>query len=396
MASQVFFTDLRTSVRQNLMAKLVELMDSAGIADIVLPRSLVALKLHFGERGNTAFIRPLFIRQIADRVKNLGASPFLTDTNTLYAGSRGNSVSHLNTATENGFAYSVVNAPVIIADGMRGASFSTVDIDQENIKTAYLGKEIVESDVLISIAHFKGHELSGFGGTIKNLGMGCASRKGKLEQHSGLSPKVKRKKCVGCGDCIHHCAQNAISLMEKKATINPQKCVGCGECILICPNGLIDINWGVDMETFQKKMAEYSLAVLRDKQGKALFLNFLTNISPACDCYGHNDAPIVHDIGILASKDPVAIDQASVDMVNRMPATHGSCIKNSKAPGEDKFRDIYPKIDWHVQLEHAENIGLGTREYELVTDSLPRLNRWSATPRIFFTLKKTLSEKTSS
>ena len=155
--------------------------------------------------------------------------------------------------------------------------------------------------------------------------------------------------------------------MEKKATIDPQKCVGCGECILICPNGLIDINWGDDMETFQKKMAEYSLAVLRGKQEKVLFLNFLTNISPACDCYGHNDASIVHDIGILASKDPVAIDQASVDLVNRMPATQDSCIKSSKAPGEDKFRDIYPKIDWNIQLEHAERIGLGSREYELVT-----------------------------
>jgi uncharacterized Fe-S center protein len=349
------------------MGKLSALMDSAGIADMITPRGLVALKLHFGEKGNAAFIRPLFIRQIADRVKELKASPFLTDTNTLYAGSRGNSVSHLNTAVENGFAYSVVNAPVIIADGMRGASLSAVDIDQENIKTAYLGKEIVESDVLISIAHFKGHELSGFGGTIKNVGMGCAARKGKLEQHSGLSPKVKRKKCIGCGDCIEHCAHNAIYLKEKKAIIDTQKCVGCGECILICPNGLIDINWGVDMATFQKKMAEYAYAVLKDKQNKALFLNFLTNISPACDCYGHNDASIVHDIGIVASRDPVAIDQASVDLVNRMPANHESCIKNSKAPGEDKFRDVYPNIDWNVQLEHAENIGLGSRTYELVT-----------------------------
>ena len=251
MTSTVYFTDLRTSVRQNLMGKLSALMDSAGIADVITPRNLLALKLHFGEKGNAAFIRPLFIRQIADRVKELEASPFLTDTNTLYAGSRGNSVSHLNTAVENGFAYSVVNAPVIIADGMRGASLSAIDIDQENIKTAYLGKEIVESDVLISIAHFKGHELSGFGGTIKNVGMGCAARKGKLEQHSGLSPKVKRKKCIGCGDCIEHCAHNAIYLKEKKAIIDTKKCVGCGECILICPNGLIDINWGVDMATFQ-------------------------------------------------------------------------------------------------------------------------------------------------
>ncbi len=366
-SSKVYLTDLRASWRQNIPSKLVMLMNSAGLEDIITPRSLVALKLHFGEEGNTAFIRPLFLRQIADRVKELGASPFLTDTNTLYAGARGNSVSHLNLAVRHGFAYSVVNAPVIIADGMRGASFSPVEIDQETIKTAFLGKEIVESDTLISIAHFKGHELTGFGGTLKNLGMGCASRKGKLEQHSGLCPKIKRKKCIGCGECTQHCAQNAISLHEEKARLDKQKCVGCGECILICPNGAINIDWNPDMEAFQRKMAEYCLAVLKGKQGKALFLNFLTNISPACDCYGHSDAAIVHDIGILASKDPVAIDQASVDLVNGMPAAEECCIKESRMPGDDKFRDIYPNIDWRIQLEHAEKIGLGKREYELVT-----------------------------
>jgi len=345
----------------------VRLMDRCGLEDIMPHRGLVAIKLHFGEKGNTAFIRPLFIRPIVDSVKELGASPFLTDTHPLYAGTRGNSISHLKTAIENGFAYSVVNAPVIIGDGMRGASYSEVKIGGEIIKTAYLGKEIVESDALISVAHFKGHELSGFGGTIKNLGMGCASRKGKLDQHSGLSPKVKRKKCVGCGECIEHCAQNAISLNDKKAEIDPKKCVGCGECILICPNGAINVQWNADIPIFQKKMVEYTSAVLKGKQGKALFLNFLTDISPACDCYGHSDAPIVQDIGIMASTDPVAIEQASVDMVNRQNVADGSCLKGSKEQGADKFRAVYPKIDWSIQLKHAEKMGIGSREYELVT-----------------------------
>ncbi|SPD75802.1 4Fe-4S binding domain protein [uncultured Desulfobacterium sp.] len=366
-SSKVFYSDLRASHRQNLMDKLTMLMDHTGIRDIVKPRSLVALKLHFGEKGNVAFIRPVFIRHIVDKIKELGGVPFLTDANTLYAGSRSDSVTHINTAIANGFAYSTVNAPIIIADGLRGASISSVAINQETIKVAHLAKEIVESDILISIAHFKGHELSGFGGTIKNLGMGCASRRGKLDQHSGLSPKIKRKKCIGCGECINHCSQHAISLMEdNKAMIDPKKCIGCGECILICPNGLIDIDWGVDMEIFQKKMAEYCVAVLRNKQDKALFINFLSNISPACDCYGHNDAAIVHDIGILASRDPVAIDQASVDLVNQMSAAEGSCIKKAVNPGDDKFRDIYPKIDWNVQLRHAERIGLGSKDYEIV------------------------------
>ena len=365
--SKVYFSDLRASAKENLPSKLVRLMDSAGLGEIIIPRGLIAIKLHFGEKGNTAFIRPIFIRRIVDRVKELGASPFLTDTNTLYAGTRGNSVAHLNTAIENGFAYSVVNAPIIIADGMRGASFSRVKIDQKIIKTADLGKEIAESDALISAAHFKGHELAGFGGTIKNLGMGCASRKGKLEQHSDLSPKVKRKKCVGCGDCTQHCAQEAISLIEEKAVIDTERCVGCGECILICPNSAIHVQWSGDVAAFQKKLAEYTLAVLKDKKEKAFFLNFLTNISPACDCYGHSDAPIVHDIGIVASRDPVAIEQASVDLVNCQVASENSCLKTHTRGGEDKFRGVYPKIDWSVQLDYAEELGLGTRAYELIT-----------------------------
>lgn len=365
--SKVYFSNLRATAKENLLSKLVRLTDTCGLEDMIAPRNLVAIKLHFGEKGNAAFIRPLFIRPIVDRIKELGASPFLTDTNTLYAGTRGNSVSHLKTAIENGFAYSVVNAPIIIGDGMRGASYAEVEIDGELIKTAYLGKEIVESDVLISIAHFKGHELTGFGGTIKNLGMGCASRKGKLDQHSGLSPKVKRKKCIGCGECVEHCAQKAISLTDKKAVIDPEKCVGCGECILICPNSAIDVQWNADIPVFQKKMSEYTLAVLKGKQEKTMFLNFLTNISPACDCYGHNDAPIVQDIGIMASTDPVAIDQASADMVNRQNVADGSCLQDSEKQRGDIFRSVYPKIDWSIQLQHAEKMGLGSREYELVT-----------------------------
>ena len=363
---KVYFSDMRASSKENHLSKLVRLIDTAGLEEMIRPRSLVAIKLHFGERGNTAFIRPLFIRAIVDRLRQLGASPFLTDTNTLYAGTRGNSVSHLNTAIQNGFAFSVVNAPVIIADGMRGASWHKVKIDQEIIKTAYLGKEIVESDFLISVAHFKGHELSGFGGTIKNLGMGCAARKGKLEQHSSLSPKVKAKKCIGCGDCVDHCAQNAISFTEEKAFIDPKKCVGCGECILICSNGAINVQWNADVPLFQKMMVEYTAAVLKAKKGNALFLNFLTSISPACDCYGHNDAPIVGDIGIMASNDPVAIDQAAVDMVNQQAGAEGSCLTSSRGRGEDKFRSIYPYIDWTIQLEYGERIGLGSRDYELV------------------------------
>jgi hypothetical protein len=358
---------MRASAKENLLTKVVRRGDMLDLKQIVPPRGLVAIKLHFGEKGNTAYIRPPFVRQIVDRVRALGACPFLTDANTLYAGTRADSVSHLHTAVENGFSFSVVNAPLIIADGLRGASYTAVKIQQELIKTAYVGTEIAEADGLISLAHFKGHELSGFGGTIKNLGMGCAARRGKMVQHADVSPKITRKKCVGCGECVEHCAQSAIALREQKAVIDAKKCIGCGECILICSNKAIDVQWNADIPLFQKKMVEYTLAVLKGKAGKVAFLNFLTQISPACDCYGHSDAPIVHDLGIMASVDPVAIDQASVDMVNRQKALENTSLASNKNPGGDKFRALYPKVDWTIQLEYAEKIGLGSREYELVT-----------------------------
>jgi len=365
--SKVYFADLRTSFKENLPHKVVRLADRLGLQDIIPKRGLVAVKLHFGEKGNTAYIRPNFVRQVVERVKSLGAHPFLADSNTLYAGTRADSVSHLITAIENGFAYSVVNAPIIIADGLRGASYSSVRIDREIIKTAYIGTDIVEADGIISLAHFKGHELSGFGGTIKNLGMGCASRRGKMAQHADLSPRITRKKCVGCGECVEHCSQSAITLKNEKAEIDKNRCIGCGECILICPNKAIDVRWNADMALFQKKIVEYTFAVLKGKEKRAAFLNFLTQISPACDCCDHSDAPIVPDIGVLASTDPIAIDQASVDMVNRRKGLDGSSLASHKEAGGDKFRGLYPTVDWSVQLEYGEKIGLGKRDYELIT-----------------------------
>jgi hypothetical protein len=327
---------------------------------------LVAIKLHFGERGNTAFIRPVFIRQIVDKVKAAGGKPFLTDANTLYVGTRSNSVDHLQTAIENGFAYSVVRAPLVIADGLRGGAEMAVSVNLKRFEKVYIASEIVRADALVSVAHFKCHELSGFGGTIKNLGMGCGSRKGKLAQHSTVSPKVKSKKCVGCGQCVDYCAQQAIELVDEKARINPKKCVGCGECIIICPNEAIQIQWDQAIPVFLENMVEYTVGVLKGKEKTSAFLNFITQVSPACDCYGHADAPIVPDIGIVASEDPVAIDQAAADLVNQAQGRTDSVLKSSISPGQDKFMDIYPNVDWRIQLDYAEKVGLGTRNYKLV------------------------------
>jgi uncharacterized Fe-S center protein len=366
MKSDVYFIDLRATYKENFLAKLDKLLEAAGLPEVVTPRDLVAVKLHFGELGNTAFIRPVFLRRIVAAVKAAGGCPFLTDANTLYAGTRGDAPHHLETAIHNGFAYAVVEAPLVIADGLRGRSEAAVQIHQKRYETVYIGREIVEADALLSVAHFKGHELSGFGGTIKNLGMGCASRRGKLAQHSTVSPRVKKKKCVGCGECVDHCSQGALRLADNgKAVIDPERCIGCGECILICPNQAIDAKLDQAVPVFLENMVEYTLGVLKNKTGKCLFLNFITGVSPACDCLPANDAPIVRDIGVVAGSDPVAVDQAAADLVNREPALPGCCLEKNTAAGEDKFRGLYPKVDWEIQLDYAERLGIGNRDYVL-------------------------------
>jgi uncharacterized Fe-S center protein len=365
MKSSVYFADLRATPKDNLLKKLSQLLDAAGFQDRIKKRDLVAIKLHFGEAGNTAFVRPVYVARIVENVRSKGAFPFLTDANTLYAGTRSDAPTHLTTAIRNGFAYSVINAPLIIADGLRGKNDVVVQINQKHFKKVYIASDIVHADSLISVAHFKGHELTGFGGTLKNLGMGCASRRGKMAQHSTVSPKVTRKKCKGCGTCLEYCAQEAISISDDKARIDPEKCIGCGECIIVCPNQAIQIQWNQEIPIFQEGMVEYVNGVLKKKKDRSLFVNFVVQVSPACDCYGYNDAPIVRDIGILASSDPVAIDQASFDLVNQEDGVKGCSLPASCKPGEDKFRVLYPKVDGTIQLNYAEKIGLGSRKYEL-------------------------------
>jgi hypothetical protein len=375
MISPVFFSDLKVKSGKTLLDKLDILLDRADLKRKIREKDLVAIKLHFGEKGNTAYVRPIFLRRVVDRVKQYKGKPFLTDTNTLYTGTRSEAVSHLNTAIENGFAESVVNAPILIADGLRGNSAVKVRIDKPIFKTVSIAREISLSDTLITVTHFKGHELSGFGGALKNLGMGCASREGKLSQHSNISPQVKKKACSGCETCLSGCAQEAISMLALKsgveakrgnAFIDPKKCVGCGECILTCPSGAIEIQWNESIPIFQKKMVEHAYGAVQKKKGKTLHLNFLTQISPACDCYGYSDVPIVNDIGILSSEDPVAIDQASIDLVNGEAGNRSSKLTGAWNPGEDKFRAVYPEVDWNIQLAYAEEIGMGTRKYELI------------------------------
>jgi uncharacterized Fe-S center protein len=365
MSSPVYFTDLRAGHRENLYAQLLRLIDLAGIDRIIAGGDLTAIKLHFGEKGGHAYIRPTFVRRIVDRVRSLGGKPFLTDSCTLYPGERKEAVSALNCAIENGFAYAVVNAPLILCDGLRGHSAKRVAVPGKVLQSVDIGIEILEADSLIVLSHFKCHELTGFGGAIKNLGMGCSSREGKMEQHSTVAPQVTSKLCTACGVCLRACAHDAIAIADNGAVIDAGRCVGCGRCISICEVEAIRIQWNEETGQTMKKMAEYALGAVSGKQGKQLYVNFVTQVSPACDCYGHSDAPIVPDIGLLVSTDPVALDQACADLVNQARGLEQTALAAGHAPGEDKFRGVYPHIQWETTLEHAEKIGLGSRSYTL-------------------------------
>lgn len=371
MAQPVYVVDTRVGPKENLHAKLDRLLLASGIEQAVGKGDLTAIKLHFGERGGHAYLRPTFVRKVVDRVRAIGGNPFLTDSSTLYPGERKEAVSALRCGIEHGFAYAVVNAPLIMCDGLRGHSARRVEVPGEILDRVDIGLEILEADSLVVLSHFKCHELTGFGGAIKNLGMGCSSRQGKLEQHSTVGPKVSAKHCTSCGACLKACAHQAIDLASGVAVIDAARCTGCGRCISVCAEQAIRIQWNEAAPLVMKKMAEYALGAVSGKGKRRLFVNFITQVSPACDCYGHSDAPIVPDIGILAGTDPVALDQACADLVNQAHGLPGTALQSGHEPGGDKFRGVYPQIDWEVQLEHAEKIGLGRRAYRLVR--LPEL-----------------------
>jgi len=368
MASKVYFTNMRTRPGNNLLDKLGRVMDKAGIGDLDLKDKMVALKIHFGEPGNLAYIRPNYAAFIVDKIKKLGGKPFLTDCNTLYYGRRSNAVDHLETAMENGFNRIAVGCDVIIADGLTGTDAKEIEINQRHVERAKIGTVIADADVIISVTHFKGHEQTGFGGALKNLGMGCGSRVGKLEMHSESKPKMVQEKCVSCGICIKNCPEKAITYnAQKKAQIDYEKCIGCGQCVASCHYGAARAVYDQAIDILNEKIAEYTLAVLKGKQH--FHISFMMNISPDCDCWDMNDQAIVPDVGIAASSDPVALDRACVDLVNATPEIEGSVIgdKGKMKKGEDKFAHVHPDVHWKDGLDHAEEIKVGTQEYQLVT-----------------------------
>ena len=369
--STVYFTDFRCPVGTSQLDKLKKLCVAAGIKDIDMDGKFVAIKIHFGELGNISYLRPNYAKVVADVVKSLGGVPFLTDCNTLYPGRRKNALEHLDAAYENGFSPLSTGCQVIIGDGLRGNDDVEAPVEgAEYIQTAKIGKAIMEADVIISLSHFKGHEQTGFGGAIKNLGMGCGSRRGKMEQHAQGKPMVAPRRCVGCRRCATQCAHGAITFGEdRKASIDWDKCVGCGRCIAVCNTDAIRPGNDAAMEELGCRMAEYAKAVV---DGRPQFhISLVIDVSPYCDCHGENDLPIVPDVGMFASFDPVALDQACADACGKQPPIPGSHLdeqmhREGFCDKHDHFINSMPDTDWRVCLAHCEKIGIGTRSYELV------------------------------
>ena len=370
--AKVYFTDMRTKVGESLLAKMERLITKAGIETIDFRQKFTAIKIHFGEPGNLAFLRPNFAKTLADKVKVLGGMPFLTDCNTLYVGRRNNALVHMDAAFENGYSPFSTGCQNVIADGLKGTDDVELPVPGGLFcKTAKIGRAIADADIVLSLSHFKGHEMTGFGGALKNLGMGSGSRAGKMYMHSDGKPVVNAELCTGCRACAKFCNQKAIVHgTDGKAVIDQGSCVGCGRCIGVCNFHAIENNSGTSFHDLDCKMAEYAKAAINARPN--FHVSVINQVSPYCDCHNENDAAVVPDIGIFAAFDPVALDRACIDAVNSAPAIESSVMGSLKAGGKnsfarDHFTEIHPETRWQDQIEHAEKIGLGQGSYELVT-----------------------------
>lgn len=370
--SKVYFTDFRARLGEGLPTKLKRLMKKAGFASMDMEGKFVAIKIHFGELGNISYLRPNYAKAVADMVKEAGGIPFLTDCNTLYPGSRKNAIEHMYCAWENGFTPMTVGCPVIIGDGLKGTDDIAVPVKGgTHVKEAKIGRAIMDADIFISLTHFKGHETTGFGGTIKNIGMGCGSRAGKKDQHSNGKPTIDPEVCRGCKRCMRECANQGLEYDEttKKMHVNAENCVGCGRCLGACNFDAIRFVNDAATKELNCRMAEYAKAVV---DGRPNFhISLIVDVSPYCDCHGENDAPILPNVGMLVSFDPLALDQACADLCLKQQPLPNSVLSDNMKKADfcdrhDHFENTTVDSEYKSCLEHGEEIGLGSREYELI------------------------------
>ena len=366
MVSDVYFVRFdRHTV--DIIDKVQLLLKAGKFHEKISEDDLVAIKVHFGERGSMRHPRPQILRAIVDFVKSCGGKPFITDTTTLYRGYRSNAIDYIETAAINGFDIGTVNAPIIIADGLRGRDYKEIEVGGRLGKVA-VASAIAEADCMIVVSHVKFHVSFGFGGALKNLAMGCVARKTKFAIHSVAKPKIDISRCIGCGICEEHCLWGAIKVVNGKAQIDYEKCVGCGDCVSMCPRRAPQVLWdkGEDM---LRRAAEACLGVIKAFRdpSKIYYINILVEITRFCDCGRFLESPLVPDIGMLGSYDPVAIDKASVDLINSVPGyvLEGSSYKLLKE-GEDKIKYVWPDVNWRALLEEAERLGIGKMEYRLI------------------------------
>jgi uncharacterized Fe-S center protein len=347
MKSKVYFLSVKESESIPNIANKVKVLLEESKALACISRA------DFGEEGNTGFVRPEYLRVICAGILERGAGVALSDTNTLYRGRRTNSKDHLAIAAEHGFTNKATGVEVIIPDDFKKENIIDVKIGQKFIKSSKLARLFYDADAIVGVSHFKGHIMTGFGGALKNLGMGCATREGKLMQHADLAPVVYVQKCTGCGECAKICPVKAIRIENNKSLIDGAKCIGCASCIAACPFMAIDVPWEAGGKTMQDKMIEYAFAVLQNKKDKVVFFNFALKITKECDCLAKDDPRVAPDIGIFASNDPVSIDKACLNLV-------------TEACGKDIFSELHPYRDGRRQLEYAHQLGLGNLDYELI------------------------------
>ncbi len=358
MKPKVYFIPASASESlDSIHKKLLVLYQQANFDVCFEPKDLVAIKIHFGEDGNITHIPANYLKSIINELKKKKTRPFFTDTCVLYRGKRSDAINHLLLAESHGFSQNKVGIPVIIADGLRGSNEIEVKIPGKLFNKVSIAADAMTANAMLVMTHVTGHMASGIGGTIKNLGMGLASRKGKLRQHSSMKPRIEIAKCTGCGQCIIWCPENAITMNGNVAVINEKICIGCGECLTVCHFDAVKYNWKTSNVNLQKKMAEHALGAVIQKKDKVGCFNFLINITKDCDCLSGIQKPVIKDIGILASKDPVAIDKASLDLVEQYS-------------GKSLVSQSYQSVDPAAQLVHGEAIGLGKIDYELINTDL--------------------------